>query len=1093
VQTTVALPLKDINQAPAPFGSNPSKAVVSAGLAYFTAQSDSLGFQLWRSDGTASGTVPLTNPPVSAPSGLIDAGGMLFFTASTPDAGNELWKSDGTAAGTRLVRDITPGPTDTPIRMLAAAGKTLYFAATDQLGEELWKSDGTPDGTVRVKDINPGPESSKLIFPYAIGNTLYFSAFTPASGQELWKSDGTDGGTVLVKDISPGAASSNPSFIASLNGILYFAAGTPDVGTELFRSDGSSDGTKIVVDTYAGPHTSTPYNIVPALGKIFFEATDESGTYLRVTDGTGPGTHKIAPVAAGLMAELNGRLYYTFTASGTGLGFLYSTDGTPQGTAEVKGFSTLIRNGESGSQMAVANGRLFFMGWTNNSWDLWTSDGTGLGTTLLGTFNHDPFVSNQPEIVSSGSRVFFQGNGPSGPEPWISDGTPTGTQLLKDIELRTNDANPRSGMQEGSLLYFLANDANGVGVWRTDGTSVGTQLLHDGAVANITDVAGTIYFSDYDQTSGSQIWKTDGTPSGTMMVASFAPTGSGLLFTNLTPVGTTLYFDVRNPASPSGQATSQLWKLDSSPSGASRVDGVTIIPAQKPVASGGALYVRAVSNTGAELWKIDDATGSAEIVADIAPGPQDSNPTDLLDVDRTVYFAAYDPVNQWGLWRTDGTGNGAVLLHGGFAGSAAAAQIGGMTRLGKTVYFRAGSLSGGYELWKSVGTPQGTQVVKSFGAHVPGLGIGDGGPNSMTAVGNTLYFLTTEFLPGDAPLSLYRTDGTEAGTVRLKTLSFDHGKYPTPSLVSSGGMLYFTEGDELWKTDGSRSGTVRVMTLAPTTHPTSPVTPPLVAVLGNTLLASTYDEVTGREVRKLLLVPGLGASSGASYRLLPDPATPDGPITLFQVSAGSFNLARDVAEVFPNLAVEVSGAGSITFAAAQHLRSLTLSMGGKVLVGPAHLSSPVILGSLSIDRLSQLDLGPNALVVRNTRLGAVEAMLAAGCNNGDWHGAGLTSSSAALDSLGATALGSALAGDLGLGTFEGEQLLSTDVVVRYTYYGDADLNGVVNGDDESLTLYGLRQGGAPHWYYGDFDYSGHVTGDDYSLFLYGLRARTHPL
>jgi hypothetical protein len=85
------------------------------------------------------------------------------------------------------------------------------------------------------------------------------------------------------------------------------------------------------------------------------------------------------------------------------------------------------------------------------------------------------------------------------------------------------------------------------------------------------------------------------------------------------------------------------------------------------------------------------------------------------------------------------------------------------------------------------------------------------------------------------------------------------------------------------------------------------------------------------------------------------------------------------------------------------------------------------------------------------------------------------------------ALGTALAGDIGLTSFDGEAVAAGDVLIKYTYYGDADLSGYVNGDDESLTLFGLRGGGAAHWEYGDFDYSGHVNGDDYSLFLAGLR------
>ena len=35
--------------------------------------------------------------------------GTLFFTANDGSGGTELWKSDGTAAGTVLVKDICPG------------------------------------------------------------------------------------------------------------------------------------------------------------------------------------------------------------------------------------------------------------------------------------------------------------------------------------------------------------------------------------------------------------------------------------------------------------------------------------------------------------------------------------------------------------------------------------------------------------------------------------------------------------------------------------------------------------------------------------------------------------------------------------------------------------------------------------------------------------------------------------------------------------------------------------------------------------------------------------------------------------------------
>src|SRR2546430_965147 len=79
-------------------------------------------------------------------------------------------------------------------------------------------------------------------------------------------------------------------------------------------------------------------------------------------------------------------------------------------------------------------------------------------------------------------------------------------------------------------------------------------------------------------------------------------------------------------------------------------------------------------------------------------------------------------------------------------------------------------------------------------------------------------------------------------------------------------------------------------------------------------------------------------------------------------------------------------------------------------------------------------------------------------------GSGRTSTAAASDAVGVTALGNALAGDLGVTSFDGQDVVGNDVLVKYTYYGDADLNGGVNGDDESQILAGLFTAGAGgHW------------------------------
>jgi ELWxxDGT repeat protein len=107
---------------------------------------------------TAKRVADLRPGPVgSAPAQLTNVGGTLFFTADDGVNGRELWKSDGTAAGTVPVADIAPGPGSSDPTQLTAMGDVLFFAADDGVnGRELWRSDGTAAGTGLVADLVPG-------------------------------------------------------------------------------------------------------------------------------------------------------------------------------------------------------------------------------------------------------------------------------------------------------------------------------------------------------------------------------------------------------------------------------------------------------------------------------------------------------------------------------------------------------------------------------------------------------------------------------------------------------------------------------------------------------------------------------------------------------------------------------------------------------------------------------------------------------------------------------------------------------------------------------------------------------------------------
>jgi hypothetical protein len=113
--------------------------------------------------------------------------------------------------------------------------------------------------------------------------------------------------------------------------------------------------------------------------------------------------------------------------------------------------------------------------------------------------------------------------------------------------------------------------------------------------------------------------------------------------------------------------------------------------------------------------------------------------------------------------------------------------------------------------------------------------------------------------------------------------------------------------------------------------------------------------------------------------------------------------------------------------------------------------------------------------------GFVAAYIGFARKGGRWDGRGITSSAAA-GSL-ATSLGYAEASDVfGLagGNFGGTPVDGTAVLVKFTWTGDTDLNGVINFDDYVRTDSGFNNHKSG-WFNGDFDYDARVTFDDYVL------------
>jgi autotransporter-associated beta strand protein len=147
---------------------------------------------------------------------------------------------------------------------------------------------------------------------------------------------------------------------------------------------------------------------------------------------------------------------------------------------------------------------------------------------------------------------------------------------------------------------------------------------------------------------------------------------------------------------------------------------------------------------------------------------------------------------------------------------------------------------------------------------------------------------------------------------------------------------------------------------------------------------------------------------------------------------------------------------------------------------------------------AQLNLGDNDLIAHNGSLTTLTNQLQQGylSGTGPWNGsAGITSSAAAADSTHLTALGiaqntlsGATSGTLlygsgtPLGLFDGNSPVASDVLIKFTYNGDTNLDGKVDGTDYSRIDAGfLSNGSMTGWYNGDFNYDGVINGSDYTL------------
>jgi len=228
----------------------------------------SAGTRAYALSANGSSVVPLTAPGVYPDLAVLpDSEALGFFTTN-----GQLWRTDGTPSGTVALGAAREG------QVLEAAVRSItgydLLIRTNGPAEEIWESNGTAPGTHLRASVNGATLSPELRPAERVGDKLYFILGSYYEEPILWVLEDSSQTALQLHQASISGLFGNSRYLAEIDGHLLFSGCDSAHGCELWISDGTLPGTRLLQDIYPGRGSSFPSELTSAGSTLYFDADD---------------------------------------------------------------------------------------------------------------------------------------------------------------------------------------------------------------------------------------------------------------------------------------------------------------------------------------------------------------------------------------------------------------------------------------------------------------------------------------------------------------------------------------------------------------------------------------------------------------------------------------------------------------------------------------------------------------------------------------------------------------------------------------------------------------------------------------------------